>query len=290
VGHAHSHHSDDFDWDAMVAFAELDAEVLMPLLEEATSALTGIAGADGLDVRRILDIGCGAGVATCRLAERFDEATVVAADGSEKMLANVTVRAERLGVKDRVETRHVDLPDGLADLGQAQLAWMSMVLHHIGDEAAALRALRARLDAGGLLALVEFGDPLRVLPDDADVGRPGVWQRLDAAGALWLSEMRASLPGAAVSGDYPEMLAGAGFDVLVDRTVPVHYDAPLDDRARQVARNHLTRMREHVEPYADAADLAVLDRLVDEDGAGGILHRPDALLHVSRRLFIARAT
>jgi hypothetical protein len=88
-----------------------------------------------------------------------------------------------------------------------------------------------------------------------------------------MREMRASLPGAVVSGDYPEMLEAAGFQVLIDRTVPIRFDAPLDHRARQLALGYLTRMRQHVEPYADAADLAVLDRLVHESDPGGILHR-----------------
>lgn len=285
----HEHGADPhaFDWDAMAAFAEADAEVLTPFLDEAMSALAGAASQGELDVRRILDIGSGPGVSTCRLVQQFDGATAIAADGSAEMLARAAARAARLGLADRVSTRVIDLPDGLDDLGSAELVWASMVLHHVGDEAGALRRLRARLDAGGLLALVEFGDPLRVLPPGA--GELGQWERLEAAGAVWMREMRAGLPGAAVSEDYPDMLAGAGFEVLVDRQVDVHLDPPLDDRARQVAVNYLERMRRHVDPYADPADLALLDRLIDPDGPEGVLHRPDALLHVSRHLYVARA-
>jgi ubiquinone/menaquinone biosynthesis C-methylase UbiE len=287
--HAHSHHVDDFDWDAMVASAELDAEVLLPLLDGVTSALDDIARSDTLGIRRILDVGSGPGVATCRLAERFGDATVMAVDGSSEMLASVTARAERLGVSDRVETRLVQLPHGIDDLGSADLVLVSMVLHHVGDEGAALRALRGRLRPGGLLALIEFGDPLRVLPDDAEVGDPEVWQRLDRASAAWISDLRASPSGTPVSDDYPSMLAAAGFEVVVDRTVSMRLDPPLDHRGRELAVTYLTRMRGHVEPYADPSDLAVLDRLVDEADPGGIWRRPDALLHISRHLFVARA-
>jgi SAM-dependent methyltransferase len=282
--HTHSHHAHDFDWDAMVGHAELDAEVLRPFLDEAIDELAGFADRDGLEVRRILDVGSGPGVATCALAERFAGASVVAADGSTEMLANVAARAERLGLAGRVETQLIELPDGLDDLGPADLVWASMVLHHVGDEAATLRALRSHLETGGLLALVEFGDPLRVVPGDAEL-----WSRLDAAGAAWMKGMRAELPGATVSADYPTMLAAAGLVVVVDRTVTVRLDPPLDDRARRVAHGYLERMRQHQEPYADAADLAVLDALIDQDGPDGILQRPDALLHVSRHLFVARA-
>jgi SAM-dependent methyltransferase len=289
-GHVHdAGHVHDVDWGQMVAFAEREAEVLSPFLDEATATLAEIVGRDGLEVRRIIDIGSGPGVGTCVLAERFPAATVLAADGSEEMLANVVARAERLGLAERVATQVVELPGGLDDLGPADLVWASLVLHHVGDERAALRGLRARLGQGGLLALVEFGGPLRVLPDDVDLGRPGLWDRLHTARARWLSDMRAGLPDSVESGDYRTMVEEAGFEVLVDRVVPIDLDPPLDPKARRVALDNVTRTREHVEGFADADDLAVLDRLVDEDDPAGILRRPDAFIHASRHLFVARA-
>ena len=283
------HHAHDLDWDAMVGFAELEAEALFSLVAEATSALADLADRQGLEVRRVVDVGSGPGVATCSLAERFPSATVVAADGSSEMLASVAARATRVGVSDRVTTHLMQLPDGLDSLGPADLVWASMVLHHVGDEAAALRGLRGRLEPGGLLALVEFGDPLRVVPEDVDFERPGLWERLDAAGAAWLADMRAGLPGAAASSDYPTMLGAAGFELLVDRPLRVQLGPPLDDRARRVAFGHLQLIREHAAPYAEAADLQALDVLTDEAHAEGILQRGDARLHASRRLLVARA-
>ena len=282
-------HEHDLDWGELVSFAEQEAEVLISFLEETASLLADLSGREGLDVRRIVDIGSGPGVGTCVLARRFVSASVVAADGSPEMLANVAARAERLGLSDRVETRHVVLPDGLSALGTADLVWASMVLHHVGDEAGALRRLRARLEPGGLLALIEFGGPLRLLPDGAEVGRPGLWERLDAARAAWLADVRAGLPGAVASGDYATMLAAAGYEVLIDRVVEMRLEPPLDTSAREAALAHLRRMREHAERYAGADDLAALDDLTDEDDPAGILRRPDALHHASRRLLVSRA-
>lgn len=273
----------------MVAFAELEGEVLLPFLAETASLLAGLCEREGLEVGRIVDVGSGPGVGTCVLAERFPSATVVAADGSAEMLANAQARAARLGLSDRVETRVVELPDGLATLGQADLVWASMVLHHVGDEAAALRGLRAVLRPGHLLALVEFGGPLRLLPEHVDVGRPGLWARLDAARSAWLADMRAGLPGAAPSGEYPTMLEAEGFEVLVDRVVPVHVDPPLDARSRELALRHLRNMRPRLEPYAEPADLDAVDVLADEGNPAGILGRDDAVYHGSRRLLVARA-
>ena len=274
----------------MVAYAELEGEVLLPFLAETASMLAALCEREGRDVRRVLDVGSGPGVGTCVLVERFPSATVVAADGSAEMLAAVVARAAALGLSNRVETRVVELPEGLATLGQADLVWASMVLHHVGDEAAALRGLRALLPPGHLLALVEFGDPLRLLPEHVDLGRPGLWERLDTARAAWLADMRAGLAGATPSADYPSMLEAEGFEVLVDRVVAVHVDPPLDARARELAHRHLQNLRPRLEPYADSADLDVIDALADEEDPAGILRRDDAVYHASRRLLVARAT
>src|SRR5947209_11447017 len=107
---AHHPHAHDFDWAAMVTLTEREAEVLGGFLDEAT-AVAALAAGDGLDVRRIIDIGSGPGVGTCALAERFRAATVVAADGSAEMLESVTARAARAGLAERVKTRAIEPPD-----------------------------------------------------------------------------------------------------------------------------------------------------------------------------------
>jgi len=164
-----------------------------------------------------------------------------------------------------------------------------MVLHHLGDEAGALRGLRARLEPGGLLALVEFGDPMRVVRDDVDLGRPGLWARLDEASAAWLRDLRAGPSGSVQNADYPAMLQDAGFELVIDRLVTVRLDPPLDDRAREVALSHVQRLREHVAPYADPADVDALDALADPDDPASVGRRTDAFLYASRRRLVSRA-
>jgi SAM-dependent methyltransferase len=292
--HQHSHpeadasHHLDFESPTMAAFLELEGEVLAGLVAEATSMVAQLCEGHGVVVRRVLDIGCGPGVGTCCLAQRFDSARVVAVDGSAAMLDHATARAERLGLASRVETRIVELPAGLAELGPADIVWASMVLHHVGDEVAALRRIRGLLEPGGLLALVERAGPLRILPDDADLGLPGLWERLDAAWAAWFSDMRAELPGATTSADYPTMLQEAGLELVADEVLTLVLDAPLDARARRFAHGNLLRTRAQLAPHADAADLQALDMLVDEHADEGILHRDDARLCASRHLYVAR--
>lgn len=284
--HTTHHH---FDSPQMAAFAELEGEVLVGMTTDATSVLAGLCERHGVEVRRVLDVGSGPGVGTCFLADRFGSASVVAVDGSATMLEHVTARAERLGLARRIETRLVDLAASLGTVGRADVVWASMVLHHVGDEAAALRRIRGLVEPGGLLALVEQAGPMRVLPEDADLGRRGLWERLDAAWAAWFTDMRADLPGATTSPEYPAMLEDAGFDLVADEVLTLVLDAPLDARARRFAHQQLQGTRSQLGRHADADDLEALDVLIDENADDGVMRRDDALLRASRHLYIARA-
>ena len=279
--HSHQphHHVSDPDWATMVEHATREAEVLMPYLTETVSWIASLCRREGLEVRRVIDIGSGPGVGTCVLARRFEPAVVVAVDGSKEMLERAAARAEALSLSGRVRTQHADLPAGLASLGRADLVWAAMVLHHLDDQAATLQALRSLLEPGGVLAIAEFGDPPRFLPDDADVGRPGLLDRL--------GEVNPASPFPSV--DYPAMLQAAGFERLSDRMARVHLEPPLPEAARRVALSYLRWMRDLAGEHLDARDGEALDVLMDEDAPLGIMRRNDAFLDVSRQIYVARA-
>ena len=128
----------------------------------------------------------------------------------------------------------MELPAGLGTLGRADVAWASMVLHHVGDEVAALRRIRDLLEPGGLLALVEPAGPVRVLAPDPDLGRPGLWDRLDSAWAAWFAEHGGRPAGSHPGGpaDHPARLEEAGFELIADEVLTLELDAPLDGQAR----------------------------------------------------------
>ena len=147
----HGHGEPSFATAADADRLEREAE---GLLEDTDAALARIAAHVGR-VSRVIDLGCGPGVVTCVLAERFPESSVVAADSSPVMLSRVAARAERLGLRDRVTTVAADLAGGLDALGDADLVWASMVLHHVDDVATAVEHLRRLLTPRGVLAVVE---------------------------------------------------------------------------------------------------------------------------------------
>ncbi|MGB9111948.1 MAG: hypothetical protein WCF24_04385, partial [Acidimicrobiales bacterium] len=128
-----------------------------------------------------------------------------------------------------------------------------------------------------------------VLPDDADVGPPGLWERLDEAEEAWFRDMRTGLPDATESASHVNMLRDAGFHLLVDRVLEITLKPPLDDRARRFAQTFLERTKTDLEPYANRSDRQSLERLLDEESPDGFLKRDDAVLSTSRHLYLASA-
>lgn len=283
MAHSHQpHHHDpdeDWAWAARAADITLEGEVLMPYLSETTSWIAALCRRDGLEVRRIVDIGSGPGVGTCVLAQQFEAAVVVAVDGSKEMLESTVARAKALGLSARVQTQQADLPADLDRIGGADLVWAAMVLHHIDDQAATFHGLRSLLKPGGVLAIAEFGDPPRFLPDDVGAGRPGLAERL---GTVNPADVFPSV-------DYPTMIEAAGFELVADRMVRVNLNPPLPEGARRVALRYLRRIRDLVEDRLDAPDRETLDMLMDEDAPLGIMRREDGFLDVSRHIYVARA-
>ena len=286
AGH-HQHHG-MFDSPEAAASTELEGEVLIDFVKDAASAVAALCTESGVEVRRVLDLGSGPGVGTCALAERFSNATVNAVDGSTAMLDRAAARAARLGLGDRVEIRHVDLATELETLGRADVVWASMSLHHVGDELAALRQVHGLLAPSGIVALIERDAPTRVLPDGVDLGRPGLWERLDESWGDWFTDMRADLPDSCESADYPTMLIEAGFDVVADRVLSVTIGAPLDEAGRRFARRQVTQSRDKLDGRVDPADLRALDALLDEHAPDGIMRRDDVRISATRRLYVGR--
>jgi SAM-dependent methyltransferase len=286
-GHRHSEgpvdHRHVFDDSATAEFAELEGEVLAGLVTEGISVLAELCGQRGVAVRRLLDLGCGPGVGTCALAQAFGSASVVAVDGSASMLEHVTSRASRLGLARQVEARLVELPAGLESLGPADVVWASMFLHHLGDEVGALRRIRELLRPGGLLAVVEQTGPIRVVSPSTDIGRPGVWERLDVAWTAWLTDMRADLPGATPSPGLHAAVEDAGFELVADEAIELVIDSPLDAPVVRFAKATLERTRAQLEAYVDVTDLRALDVLVDDD----VLGDDGTVLLATRRLSVA---
>jgi SAM-dependent methyltransferase len=288
---AHGHgpvHIDEAGWGELAAQTELEGELLLGFVTATVEWVTGLRGPDAPPVRRVLDIGCGPGVGTCELARLFPDAHVVAVDSSPAMLDRARRRVASQGLDARISTHLAELPGGLDRLEPVEVIWASMSLHHVGDEVTALRALRELLEPSGLIALAELAEPMRVVPDELDFARPGLADRLEAAGSKWFAAMREGLKGAVPSVDLSSMLTFAGFEVIGSRLARQHFDAPLSDHARQVALGYVRRARHQLDEYLGDDDLHALDVLSDADDPRGVMHRSDVFVASSRQIVIAR--
>ena len=281
-------HLDEATWAELAAQTELEGELLIGFVTDTMERVNDLRGPDAPTVRRVLDIGCGPGVSTCELARVFPAARVVGLDGSSAMLSRASRRANDHGLGDRVSTHLADLPGGLDGIEPVDLMWASMSLHHIGDQTSLLQVLRDLVAPSGVVAIAEIADPMAVLPERLDIGRPGLADRLERAGAEWFEALRRGLTGGAPSPDICSMLRSAGFDVIDSRIARERFDPPLSDAARQAVLGHLRRTRRHLAELLDAGDLEAIDVLTDEGDPRGVLHRPDVFVAASREIIVAR--
>lgn len=287
--HHHGHvHLDEADWEDLAADTEREGELFLAFVTDTMGWVSRLRGPGAPPVRRVLDIGSGPGVGTGELARVFPDAQVVAVDSSPAMLDRARERAARGEPDGRIQFHLAELPGGLDGVEPVEVIWASMSLHHVGDEVAALRVLHDVLAPSGLIAIAELAEPMRVLPDDLDLGRPGLADRLERAMGDWFASMRDGLEGTAPSADLETMLTAAGLHSVGARFIRERLDAPLSPEARRVALGHVRRTRHQLGDRLDAEDLATLDVLSDPDDPRGVMHRPDARLVSSRQIQIAR--
>src|SRR4051794_29593735 len=171
------HHSHDEDHGhGLLDILDLDAVVL----HDYWSTALDLVREHAPGATRVVDLGAGTGTGALGLAERLPSAEVVAVDVDPESLARLRAAAHVRGLDGRVRTLEADLDAGLPDLGTPDLTWASMSLHHLADPGRVLRDLRAATRDGGMIAVAEFPQPLRFLPEDLGTGRPGFEERVMA--------------------------------------------------------------------------------------------------------------
>ena len=280
--HHHGHVPGGGDWADRIDDLVFDGEFWAPVLATALGWLDQLL--DGHPVQRVLDLGSGPGVATASLAEAFPDARVLAVDGSPELLEQVRARADQRGVGTRVEVLAAGLDDGLPEVDPVDVVWASMVLHHLEQPEGVLRDLATRLRPGGWIVISEFGAPLRMLPDDAELIRSGRWERWHRAASEALHDELPDDPRA----DWTSRLTAAGFEAVDRRPSPVERAAPLSARDRRWLAQHLRRTRRLADEQLDAADRAAFDELLDPDHHQGVARRPDLFIQASRMIHVGR--
>ena len=154
-----------------------------------------------------LDLGCGPGDVTFRVARALPQLAIDGVDGSDAMLALARADAERSGFAARVRFARAYLPDDAPPGRDYALVYSNSLLHHLRDPAALWESAK-RFGARG--ARVCAGDLMRPASEDAARaivareagGEPQVLQRdflFSLCAAYTLDEVRAQLAGAGLA-------------------------------------------------------------------------------------------
>lgn len=277
MAHQHNHSHESGSDARMLEYRELESAVL-PTYWTAALEWVGAAAAD-LRPERILDLGAGTGIASFALAKRFNGAEVIALDLDADALELVRAKAGKALVADQVVTLEADLDQVWPDLVDIDLTWASMSLHHLAEPERVLRQVYDNTRPGGLIAVAEMGEHLRLLPDDLGVGRAGLEARcLDAQAA----EHARTMP--TLGSSWGTRLQDAGFAVLDERTLPLDEAAPELPATARFAELRLERFRSGLSEALAADDVDALGMLLDEESPSFVGRRTDFVVRGAREL------
>src|SRR5512146_2769496 len=281
-----SHGSHDSSGEGMTDLLELDGEVLRDYWSAALDWVRDAAAASG--PRRLLDLGAGTGTGAVGLARRFPGAEVIAVDVEPGSLAVLRDKAAALGLGDRVRAVAANLDEGWPDLGVLDVTWAAMSLHHLADPGRVLRDVLAATRQGGLIAVAEFAEQLRFLPDDLGFGRPGFEERVASVRAAAHAEVMPTL-----GSQWAPRLAGAGWEIAAEHEFvidlrPLAGPQGQSASAGEYARAWFDRLSQGLADQLDSADQATLAALLDSGGPHFVRDRGDLWLRGSRTVTLGR--
>ena len=104
---------------------------------------------------RVLEVGCGSGIALVEMAIAFPEATFVGVDAHPLAIERAQDRAATAGVGNRVRFE-VGLADQVASGDPVDAVFFIEALHDMGDPDAAIRQAASNLAPDGVLVAVEI--------------------------------------------------------------------------------------------------------------------------------------
>jgi ubiquinone/menaquinone biosynthesis C-methylase UbiE len=220
---------------------------------------------------RVLDLACGDGFYTRRIAERLGpEGFITGVDNNLAYLSEAGEEAARQSGRakiDFVAASFDRLP--FAD-DTFDFVWCAQSLYTLPDPVVALGHMVRVLRPGGLVAVLENDTLHQVfLPWPVHLELP-----------LRAAELRSFLEGSGNSSKYyvgrrlPALLAAAGLEPLRMTTHAFDRHAPLGEAEQELLQSYLEEVAERVAPHLDAALLQELRQLVDPGSPQHLLGQP----------------
>lgn len=282
--HTHGGPASEAEGDDLL---DLDGQVLRDYWDAALDRVTAAISDPPETVRNapslVIDLGAGTGTGAIGLASRMPDAEMIAIDVSERSLARVDAKAQVAGLDDRVRTLVADLDVGWPALDPIDLTWASMSLHHLADPTCTLSELRRITRRGGLIAVAEFDEPVRFLPESLGIGRPGFETRALEALARVHAEAVPTL-----GASWAAVLGEAGWTVVDQHDFVIDEHPPHHPLAGRYARSWFDRLSHGLSGRLDEQDGLTLAALLDDRGPHALLHRTDLHLHGVRTVTLAR--
>ena len=220
---------------------------------------------------RVLDLACGDGFYTRRIAERLGSGgSITGVDINPAFLSEAREEASRQTGRAKIDFveasfDRLPFPDGTFDL-----VWCAQSLYTLPEPVVAIGHMARMLRSGGLLAVLESDTLHQVfLPWPVQLELP-----------MRAAELRSFQEGSRNSSKYyvgrrlPAILAAAGLEPLRMTTHAFDRQAPLGETELELLQSYLENVAERVAPYLDAALLRELYRLVDPRSPQHLLVQP----------------
>lgn len=231
---------------------------------------------------RVLDVPCGSGFYTRRLAERVaGDGRLIAVDASDSYLQQTGERLAELG-SNSVEVRKADAYALPFAPGTFDLVWCAQSLISL-DPAAAVRELSRVVKPDGVVAILEedeFHYLLLPWPVDLEAALPAALlaaSRAKYGSGTKLAPARRLRP----------LLTDAGFGVVRRFTATADRAAPFDRATVAFLEGHFDHLRELVRPWLPADLQAEFDAATDPDSEQSFLRHPDAEFTCLNAVFLA---
>lgn len=152
-----------------------------PGSDASTDLALALGGVDSKASLKVVDIGCGTGASTLRLAQQLN-AQITAVDFLPEFLEKLEARAGQLGLSEKITTLCNSMENLPFQDQEYDILWSEGAVYNMGFEKG-IREWRRFLKPGGLLAVSEITWTSGSRPDDIQAYWESQYAEIDTASA-----------------------------------------------------------------------------------------------------------
>lgn len=233
---------------------------------------------------RVLDLPCGNGFYTARLAERLGETgRIVAVDSDENAVRETETRLAALPTNPAREVRQADAYRLPYEDGSFDVVWSAQSLISL-DPLAAVREMRRVVKPAGLVAVLEMDEFHHVVlpwPVELEAALPAAIHRACV-------ERYGSGGKLSPARRLRRVLKQCGFGSVKRVTHSIDRAAPFDRPTLAFLRHHLRHLRALLHAHLSPAHQSLFDELSDWKGKASLFHRPDSEFTCINAIYLAQ--